>query len=428
VPFASIKLDKTTDLQTFSLKDSVLLSYFRPNAVGGGNFHGGVIVRKDGSYRDFSLEDVATQLCGSELKDEQLFLYFIEKKKNRLVLQTLKYNKENNSRKILDDGIIINGRLIGVDERNGISVFSWNSSDRTLFVYRVSGGEHTENSYQLPTSAMFLEEFDFQVMPTHPGWLYQSNAKAKIYYNDQQVKVTLDRKFRTEIISFNKGEKNYEVTTIGEDMTKGRETAVGSFLCDSLLFRMDIPDNGVRLSIFTVKDGLMISSRILYAANAGESETTYFHSGKEDVTHHQEKLKRLMLFYGIGARPSIIANKLKNGNYCVTLGSFYNQKGTGIVASANPVTLLVGSFVMTAIKQARKAPGASRYIYTNVNGKAIDFQNEPSIVFKAIDDFDISKPKGSTIEDVLVEDAQNAILAFHDLNSQTLQLIRVHSE
>ena len=158
--------------------------------------------------------------------------------------------------------------------------------------------------------------------------------------------------------------------------------------------------------------------------NIPKDQKVYFYEGRKQKKSMIETLRRTMS-RSVFTEPAILAHKISTGKYSFTWGTFYDEKGAGVVVSPNPLAMLIGSALWTATKQLKESPSLNRYLYATYENKNIDLISNSDVVFKAIDDYEIgSQKKHLRFCDYLINNPKEAIGFVEDVRSMKLRVFK----
>lgn len=404
--------------QVFETNDTLFFSYFDnyPEIT-----HHAIIFYPNGKTENVDVKDVAEPFLAIESVGTKWFYYFLTENKSKApVLKTLRIDRKDNSRTILDHETSIRGEVVGVSttQKNPLLI-SWHKETHTLRVYQIKENKSVEKTFILPERTNVLDAKDFQLISGNTGWIYEANSWVKVYIDPNRIRLGIDWSNNIELLTLNENQKHdtLSITTNNSDYR--------SFVCDSLLFRYHIFSNGLYVKVYDAFKGTELSIHSLEKKKASDTDLIYIHSGKQNTTAKDIKLKKLFDSFAFNAEPVIVASKSGGNLYGLSIGTFFNQKGAGNTIGNNPSQLIFSLPIITSVRQLREQPAVSRYFYCNFSNKKIDFHSEPITIHKLIDDFDTKRNKETTIEDLLIKDLNNAYLITRDSKSNTLQLIKI---
>jgi hypothetical protein len=404
--------------QVFETNDTLFFSYFDnyPEIT-----HHAIIFYPNGKTENVDVKDVAEPFLAIESVGTKRFYYFLTENKNKTpILKALRIDRQDNSRTILDHETSIQGEVVSmISFQQRPLLISWHKETHTLRVYQIKENKSVEKTFILPERTNVLDAKDFQLISGNTGWIYQANSWAKVYLEANRIRLGIDWSNNIELLTLNENQKHdtLSITTNNSDYR--------SFVCDSLLFRYHIFSNGLYVKVYDAFKGTELSIHSLEKKKASDADLIYIHSGKQNITDKDIKLKKLFDSFTFNAEPVIVASKSGISQFNLTLGTFFNQKGAGNTVGTNPNQLIFSPSVISSAKQWREQPAVSRYFYCEFANKKIDFKSEPTTIHKLIDDYDAKRSKEIIIEDLIVKDLNNAYLVTRDSKSNTLQLVKI---
>jgi hypothetical protein len=398
--------------------DTIFFSYFDnyPEVT-----HYGIIFYPNGKTESIDVKEVLEPFLAIESAGTKRFYYFLtESKSKAAILKTLRIDRKDQSRAILDHETSIQGEVVGMTTIQQRPVLiSWHKESHTLRIYYIKENKSIEKTFTLPERTNVLDAKDFQLISANTGWIYEANSWAKVYLEPHRIRVGIDWSNNIELLTLNENQK-HDTLSISTNNSDYR-----SFVCDSLLFCYHIFSNGLYIKVYDAFKGSELNIHSLEKKKAPDTDLIYIHSGKQNTTGKDIKLKKLFDSFTFNAEPVIVANKSGINQYSLTVGTFFNQKGAGNTTGSNPSQLVFSLPVITSIKQWREQPAVSRYFYCELANKKIDFKSEPVTIHKLVDDFDTKRNKETTIEDLIIQDLNHAYVITRDSKSNTLQLVKI---
>lgn len=251
------------------------------------------------------------------------------------------------------------------------------------------------------------------------GWIYQASAVAKLYLEGDQLLITVDRADLTDILFLKPGgqkpQSSAVLTPVGSKMS--------SFVCDSSLFRLRVIKKGLALEAYSLNDTSRKAMIEYILDKNNEEDKVYFRVLRTGLINHEEHLKKAILrARGLGV-PALVVHHVQQ-QYQIVVGSFYNEKGHGLLPGLSPTAFL--SFaIVTALKQVKVPPGESRYWYCAYENEKTSFTIAPINIFRKIDDYEIKPMTSGKLVGTLVSNVNNGYLVYFDSKSATLKVVKV---
>src|SRR5258705_7504900 len=261
-----LNTNEITDFQAFLSKDSIFIYYLEKNLQlqQTGYFY------PNGSFEKISFKHIPKAgFCGFETVNGERYHYFFEnRKKGEVILKSLYFNGGISN--ILDEDIVINEKIIGVINDNGLLVIGRDQKKNLLVVYNISKFKTvTKEAYPLSDKYSSLEANDFQLISPTAGWIYETNGKFKIYLKDGKLSLTLDHKGGTDIVLYKNSVDAPKLITIPSPP----DSHIKSFLCDSLLFRLTIYKKGLSVFVYKSHNGTVVSRKSLKTDDKKKGQT-----------------------------------------------------------------------------------------------------------------------------------------------------------
>lgn len=220
---------------------------------------------------------------------------------------------------------------------------------------------------KLASRNALIESFDEQ----SPLNAFKGYAPVKIFRYGSEFYISIDQK-RYEDTMVQPGITH--ILSLREDATVdyrkinlSAPVNFGSYILDGKLFRSTVSSEVFTLSVYDIMstqnefNKVILLDQVMKASDAAKVTRR---EGRENVVY-EDTFERMMKFTYTSDSYLVVH---RNGEgYKVQWGTYYNDKGTGIMASNSLLIGVVTFAVTTAMRQAMEGPGISQYLYHDID-------------------------------------------------------------
>lgn len=376
---------RVEDVQLINFNDSIFLSYRVPDMA---NEFQSKLILPDGTVEFIKANELAGQLiCGvTTLSRQQKNFYFLEQKRNTVILKVLQLDFKNKFRSLLPEQVILNGKFLGAHEEQGdLLIYTTEKNKFTIKMTRLHNlTSLEERNYKLSvdlsnyknTDIAFFEENEFLGAVKAAG-------KVKIILKARTIDILIDEPHN----EYEEQERMYKTTFISIDKESGESTIkmfpefektnFRSFISDQYLFRTKNTFEKLVLQVFDHTTGQQVLTKTILFEKTLNRKLVYFREGRGNKVSKIESLGHMIKVSYMCSPFVTVSKDSSSSNFIMTWGTYYDDNGMQAAVSSNPLLGLMIVAVGTAIRQLSDGPGISRYFYLTGNpANGFDFASD----------------------------------------------------
>jgi len=436
VNLATIDLTTNTveDVQTQAIGDSlfVAVDWFdgKPNLA----LKKGYWIGSGGTVNtiDFGFLQKAV-LCAIEQVNESVYYYYLDfmlDKKRERKIRVMRSDIKSKQIQYINQSIPFEGDLLGMVTENGVHAITFNERNLMFKIITINGGrEVAAKEIQLDYKlGNFWDGAITVIENLSIHSIADGSSSNKLYYtNGELVLVASNYYSQTLVIKMNLQTSQVSYYQIPVDFKKK-----ASYYESGLLYYLAASSNEYNLQIFDTVSKKKIYGKTYAKLDAFKLNPIYRRIDKEVKVYKDGSLYKLMNRNESFGLSIVVEDHLTDK--LVTFGDYFDEKGVGIAAGSNPISMFAALIVTTALRQQfGKGAGQSRYAYlvgdtTLTRGYKIETEFKTEKPWRqATDDFEIeeqNKGVDFNTKNYQMVESKKIVAIYHAKKQKSIRVLR----
>lgn len=344
---------------------------------------------------------------------EKVYYYGIDGSKSQKVLTCFE-TAEGGKTQQLPTLTLPEGIVLGAFKEKNLFIVIYQRDGDLIRVQEVLGGTLVgEKKYAVAKDLRVWIRKESDV-----DFIEQNQTQLNTFKGARRVKLILDTDLYLVLDNHMDNETLVEVLAKDGSVTEYRYPVksnedFGSYVIDRKLFTTIMSNKQFELNVVELESRKLIANKVI---NNNELFDVIFRHARSK-TVQKETIKNTMRAAPYGD-PQLTVG-YDSGRYFVSWGSYIDDNGGGVMAGANPLSLLATFVITTAIKQMSEGPGVSRQFFCSYNTEGFHQTRSKAYPRMRLDEYEMEQiAKGIKIKSKSYLPHGNGLMAIYHLQKE----------